>query len=185
MAAVLSSSSNLRCLLKLSSKIDNSLQNDALRCIANTVLLNESARVTFVGSEVDGGHVCIDLLQVSPTFVDTLASLTDSQKSSVEHVFLASRILFLCTASASSAAPFIQWLVEHKRPNVPGSGTAVDVIVAKLDDLSELMKEGNTTVKDAITDLLKLTFNLCVHYPKVCFSCTHSVGALLISLPAS
>lgn len=83
-------------------------------------------------------------------------------------MFLASRILFLCTAAVSSAAPFIQWLVEHKRPNVPGSGTAVDIIGVKLDDLSELMKKGNTAVKDAITDLLKLIFNLCVHYPKAC-----------------
>lgn len=86
----------------------------------------------------------------------------------MEHVFLASRILFLCTAAASSAAPLIQWLVEHKRPNVPGSGTAIDIIGTKLDDLVTLMKEGNTAAKDAVTDLLKLIFNLCVHYPKVC-----------------
>lgn len=85
----------------------------------------------------------------------------------MEHVFLASRILFLCTAAASSAAPFIQWLVEHKRVNAPGSGTAIDIIGSKLDDLAGLMKEENTTAKDALTDLLKLIFNLCVHYPKV------------------
>ncbi|KAF8550258.1 hypothetical protein OG21DRAFT_1514209 [Imleria badia] len=150
-ASILASSSNLRCLLRLSTKIDDFTQNDALRCIANTMLLNESARVTFVGSEVDGGNVCIDLLR----------------KTSMEHVFLASRILFFCTAAASSAAPFIQWLVEHKRPNVPGSGTAIDIIGSKLDDLTELMKEGNIAAKDAMTDLLKLVFNLCVHYPKL------------------
>ncbi|KAG9317034.1 hypothetical protein JVU11DRAFT_1216 [Chiua virens] len=150
-ASTLGTPSNLRCLLKLSAKIDNSRQNDALRCIANTVLLNESARVTFVGSVVDGGSACINLLQ----------------KSSTEHVFLASRILFLCTAAASSAGPFIQWLVEHKRPNAPGSGTAIDIIGAKLDDLVELMKEGNLVAREATTDLLKLIFNLCVHYPKL------------------
>ncbi|KAH0839525.1 guanine nucleotide exchange factor [Lanmaoa asiatica] len=151
-ANILGTPSNLRCLLKLSTKIDNSPQNDALRCIANTILLNEPSRVTFVGPGVDGGNVCIDLLQ----------------KSSTEHVFLASRILFLCTAAVSSAVPFIQWLVEHKRPDVPGSGTAIDIIGSKLDDLVELMKEENPAAKDAITDLLKLIFNLCVHYPKVC-----------------
>ncbi|KAN0097895.1 Guanine nucleotide exchange factor [Tylopilus felleus] len=150
-ASILGTSSNLRCLLKISAKIDDSVQNDALRCIANTVLLNEFARATFVGPEVDGGDVCVDLLR----------------KSTIEHVFLASRILFLCTASASSAASFIQWLVEHKRLDVPGSGTAVDVIGTKLDDLTEMMKEGNITTKGAITDLLKLIFNLFLHYPKL------------------
>ncbi|KAG8218233.1 guanine nucleotide exchange factor [Butyriboletus roseoflavus] len=150
-ASILGTSSNLRCLLTLSTKIDDSLQNDALRCIANTVLLNESARVTFVSPEVDGGNVCVDLLQ----------------RSTMEHVFLASRILFLCTADGSSAAPFIQLLVEHKRVHAPGSGTAIDIIGSKLDDLAELMKEENTAVKDAITDLLKLIFNICVHYPKL------------------
>lgn len=92
----------------------------------------------------------------------------------MEHVFLASRILFLCTAAASSAASFIQSLVEHKRPNAPGSGTAVDMIGAKLDDLTEALKEGNNATKDAMTDLLKLIFNLCVHYPKVCAVCLGS-----------
>lgn len=65
-ARVLGTALNLRSLLKLSYKIDDSLQNEALRCIANTVLLDESARVTFVGPEVDGGSVCVGLLQVSP-----------------------------------------------------------------------------------------------------------------------
>ena len=105
-----------------------------------------------------------------PPFLILLPSHVDPQKSSTEHVFLASRILFLCTAAASSAGPFIQWLVEHKRPNVPGSGTAIDIIGTKLDDLLESMKEGNAAAKDAITDLLKLIFNLCVHYPKVCIA---------------
>jgi hypothetical protein len=76
----------------------------------------------------------------------------------------------------SSAAPFIQWLVEHKLPNVPGSGTAIDIIGTKLDDLIELMKEGNTATKDAITDLLKLIFNLFCHYPKVSARCMACVG---------
>ncbi|KAF8122805.1 guanine nucleotide exchange factor [Boletus edulis] len=150
-ASILGTSPNLSCLLNLSTKIDDSVQNDALRCIANTVLLDEPARVTFVGAEVGGSNICIDLLR----------------KPSMEHVFLASRILFLCTASAAAAAPFIQWLVEHKLPNVPGSGTAIDIIGSKLDDLTESIKEGKTAAKDTTMDLLKLIFNLCVHYPKL------------------
>ncbi|KAF9224435.1 hypothetical protein BS17DRAFT_779783 [Gyrodon lividus] len=151
-ACVLGTVSNLRCLLNLSTKVESSPQNDALRCIANTVLLNESARVTFVGNEVDGGNACIDLLQKS---------------FSTEHIFLASRILFLCTATASSAASFIEWLVEHKRPNAPGSGTVIDILGAKMDDLGDPLREGNRAAKEAMTDLLKLAFNICVHYPKL------------------
>jgi hypothetical protein len=89
------------------------------------------------------------------------------QSFSTEHTFLACRILFLCTATASSAASFIEWLVEHKRPNAPGSGTVVDVLGARMDDLSDQLRGGNRAAKEAMTDMLKLTFNLCVHYPKV------------------
>ncbi|KIK95447.1 hypothetical protein PAXRUDRAFT_827008 [Paxillus rubicundulus Ve08.2h10] len=151
-AGVLGTESNLRCLLNLSTTIESSQRNDALRCIANTVLLNESARITFVGQDVGGGNVCVDLLQ---------------QSSSTEHTFLACRILFLCTATASSAAPFIEWLVEHKRPNVPGSGTIVDILRARMDDLGGRLGGGNRAAKEAMTDMLKLTFNICVHYPKL------------------
>ena len=112
----------------------------------------------------------------TPPFLIVFHSHIDPQKSTLEHVFLASRILFLCSAAVSSAAPFIEWLVEHKLPNVPGSGTAIDIIGTKLDDLIELMKEGNTATKDAITDLLKLIFNLFVHYPKVSARCMACVS---------
>ncbi|KAF8841321.1 hypothetical protein BDN67DRAFT_967373 [Paxillus ammoniavirescens] len=151
-AGVLGTASNLRCLLNLSTKIESSQRNDALRCIANTVLLNEFARITFVGQDVGGGNACVDLLQ---------------QSFSMEHTFLACRILFLCTATASSAASFIEWLVEHKRPNAPGSGTVVDILGARMDDLSDRLRGGNRAAKEAMTDLLKLTFNICVHYPKL------------------
>ncbi|KIJ19776.1 hypothetical protein PAXINDRAFT_166006 [Paxillus involutus ATCC 200175] len=151
-AGVLGTASNLRCLLNLSTTIESSQRNDALRCIANTVLLNESARITFVGQDVGGGNACVDLLQ---------------QSFSTEHTFLACRILFLCTATASSAASFIEWLVEHKRPNAPGFGTVVDVLGARMDDLSDQLRGGNRAAKEAMTDMLKLTFNLCVHYPKL------------------
>lgn len=59
---------------------------------------------------------------------------------------------------------------------MPGSGTAIDIIGSKLGDLVELMKEEHAAIKDATTDLLKLIFNLCVHYPKVCNSLIAYVG---------
>lgn len=39
--------------------------SEALRCLANTLLLFDHARGTFVGREVNGGDVCFALLDVS------------------------------------------------------------------------------------------------------------------------
>ncbi|KIJ70641.1 hypothetical protein HYDPIDRAFT_105384 [Hydnomerulius pinastri MD-312] len=36
-----------------------------------------------------------------------------------------------------------------------------------MDDLIDSMRDGTPGSKEAMTDLLKLTFNLCVHYPKL------------------
>ncbi|KAH7888128.1 guanine nucleotide exchange factor [Phlebopus sp. FC_14] len=150
-ATVLATPPNLRCLLNLSPKFEKEPENPALRCIANTILLNESARTTLIGNDVGGGTACVDLLQNS---------------TSAEYIFLASRILFLCTVSIYSSASFIKWLVECKRQNVDGSRTAVDIIAMKMDELVSSLVAGND-VKTPMTDLLKLTFNLCVHYPKL------------------
>ncbi|KAG1715685.1 hypothetical protein ID866_1489 [Astraeus odoratus] len=157
-ATVLASPSNLRCLLTIAAtpEVEYLKENNALRCIANTCLLIESARATFIDAEVNGGSICLDLLQKS---------------SSLEAIYLTSRILFLCTASSESSAQFIEWMVENKRPNTPGSGTAIDVIGTKMDELVRCMEAGNSaggaTPEDAMTDLLKLVFNICVHYPKL------------------
>lgn len=85
------------------------------------------------------------------------------QKSmSADQVFLASRILFLCTASAG---PYIQYLVETRH----GSGTSiVEIISGKLDLLTVGILTGAKFAREAMTDLLKLTFNILLHYPKVC-----------------
>ena len=63
----LSSPGNLSTLLVLFSafKDDPDASSEALRCIANALLLVESARSTFIQREVDGGTICISLLEVS------------------------------------------------------------------------------------------------------------------------
>lgn len=38
--------------------------NEALKCVANTLLLNEVARTRLLSEEVDGGNISIDLLEV-------------------------------------------------------------------------------------------------------------------------
>lgn len=157
-AAVLSSPVNLRYLLGIATvpQVENSKENSALRCIANTCLLIESARTTFISPDVNGANVCLDLLQRS---------------SSLESIYLTSRILFLCTASLHSAASLIESMVEKKLHDVPGSGTAVNVIATKMDELVHCMvtrkSTSGTSPEDAMTDLLKLVFNLCAHYPKL------------------
>lgn len=78
-----------------------------------------------------------------------------------------SRILFLCTASRHQSASFLQSIVETQRTHFPGGGTIVDVIALKFENLTASMQAGVHMSRDAMTDLLKLTFNLLVHYPMV------------------
>lgn len=92
------------------------------------------------------------------------------QKStSPDYLFLASRILFLCTASSAHAASFIISLIEDKPSSLPGSRTAsiVDIISSRLDLLTNAILGGVKMSKEAMTDLLKFTFNLLAHYPKL------------------
>jgi Guanine nucleotide exchange factor synembryn len=145
---------------------DPDILSAALRCVANALLLVEEARTTWVAKDVDGGPFCIDLLQVfkyrcGNDFVHPLLSIQTSMM--LDHVFLASRILFLCTASESSSAPFLRSVVEG---NHNGS-TIVDIIAQRLDTLTDHVLARTEMSCEAMTDLLKFTFNLVLHYPKV------------------
>jgi len=153
-AQVLASSPNLKCLIILATKLETTpdASNEALKCVANTLLLSEVARTRLLTEEVDGGNLFIDLLQKSTT---------------PEYIFIASRILFLCTASRHQSASFIQSIVETQRTHFPGGGTIIDVIALKLEDLIASMQAGVNMSRDAMSDLLKFVFNLLVHYPKL------------------
>lgn len=63
---VLATPTNLSTLLSLSNtlKEDNETSNEALRCIANALLLVPDARTTFVQKNVGGGEASVDLLEV-------------------------------------------------------------------------------------------------------------------------
>jgi len=65
-SAFLASSANLSALLGFAStfKDDPEASSEALRCIANALLLIEGGRSTFIGSEVNGGEVCLTMLEV-------------------------------------------------------------------------------------------------------------------------
>ncbi len=68
----LSSPENFSTLLSLSSfyKDDPEASSEALRCIANALLLIESSRETFLKPPVNGGDVCLNVLEVQLLLVN-------------------------------------------------------------------------------------------------------------------
>ncbi|PBL01872.1 hypothetical protein ARMGADRAFT_914871 [Armillaria gallica] len=132
--------------LSISFKDDPEASSEALRCIANTMLLFEHARGIFIGKDVGGGETCVGMLDKSTT---------------PDQVFILSRILFLATVSGPS---WIVSLVEdhnHKRRGI------VDIIANKLDAMLVAIQAGTKLGREATADLLKFTFNLLLHYPKM------------------
>lgn len=88
------------------------------------------------------------------------------QKSGIpERIFLASRLLFLSTVSIFAAGELIKSLVESKPAGHPGN--VIEIIGTKLDHLTRGILTGTKFAREAMTDLLKFTFNLLLHYPKV------------------
>lgn len=152
-SSVIASASNLSILLTVSknfssSNLDASLE--ALRCIANTLLLIESARTTLTSDTVNGGEYAVHLLEKS---------------SSPDVIFIASRILFLASATPATSDSFIVSIVERKP-----SGRAlflVDIISLRLDSLTPELLNGTRMAREALVDLLKFTFNILTHYPKL------------------
>ncbi|KAJ6544071.1 guanine nucleotide exchange factor [Mycena capillaripes] len=137
---------NLSILLELATSLkdDPEASGEALRCIANALLLIERARSVFITKEVNGGETCINLLQKS---------------TNPDQIFILSRILFLATVHPSS---FITSLVEDKRHG----NTVVDIIGGKLDLLIVSLLSGTKMAREALVDVLKFTFNILMHYPK-------------------
>ncbi|KDQ65126.1 hypothetical protein JAAARDRAFT_685310 [Jaapia argillacea MUCL 33604] len=140
----------LRVLFLHYRQSDPEASNEALRCVANALLLIERGRTLWVDEDVGGSEVVIDMLRRS---------------SSPDQIFLACRILFLCTASPSLSSSYITTLVggttSTKTP------TIVELIGSNLDSLTAACQSGASMSKEAMTDLLKFTFNLLNHYPKL------------------
>ncbi|KAI0938907.1 hypothetical protein AcV5_000476 [Taiwanofungus camphoratus] len=149
---VIAAPTNLSSLLALSTSFKDSTDasNEALRCIANAMLLITSARDIFTGKEVGGGEAAVELLEKS---------------THPERIFLASRILFLATVSVASSAEFIKTVVEAKPPG--HSSNIVEIIGTKLENLTRSVLGSAKLAREAMIDLLKFTFNLLLHYPKI------------------
>ncbi|KAF5368987.1 hypothetical protein D9758_003121 [Tetrapyrgos nigripes] len=127
---------------------------EALRCIANTMLLFEQARRTLTTKEVGGGEAVLAMLEKAIT---------------PDQLFILSRILFLATASPSS---FLISLIEDKRHG----RNVIDIISLKLDTAMISILSGQRMAREAMTDLLKFTFNLLLHYPKLAESESQANG---------
>ncbi|KAJ3873519.1 guanine nucleotide exchange factor [Lentinula edodes] len=144
----LTEASSLCTLLELSSSLykeDRNASSEALKCVANTLLLYDHARVTFISKEVGGGEFCASMLEKATT---------------PEQLFTLSRIMFLATASPSS---LILSLVEDKRHG----RTTIDVIAMKIDIVLSNVLGNKAFARDAMSELLKFSFNLLLHYPKL------------------
>ncbi|KAF8830322.1 hypothetical protein HHX47_DHR2000433 [Lentinula edodes] len=143
----LSEAGNLSTLLSLSTSLKDEPEasTEALRCIANTLLLFDHARQTLISKEVNGGDACVSMLDKATT---------------PEQTFTLARILFFLTVSRSA---FIQSLIEEKRPG----RTIVDIIASKLDTTMVSILAGTKFARDAMTDILKVAFNILLHYPKM------------------
>ena len=76
-SSFLATSSNLSTLLGFSKtfKDDPEAVCEALRCIANTLLLIDDARPTFISKDVDGGDTCISMLDVSSPYYTPVLSV--------------------------------------------------------------------------------------------------------------
>ena len=72
----LATPTNLSTLLSLSSalKDDTEASNEALRCIANALLLVPDARNIFVQKDVGGGEASVELLEVNSIPFESLPS---------------------------------------------------------------------------------------------------------------
>ncbi|KAH8115763.1 guanine nucleotide exchange factor [Phellopilus nigrolimitatus] len=157
-STIISKENNLKVLLGAAETlrdVDNEAADDALRCVANALLLIEKGRATWVN--LRGSTHCVNLLEktTSPTCI-----------------FLCSRILFLSTASAASE--LLKGLLDHPADSTSG-GThdsnaqqdIINIISNQLDFLLSSILQNTLMSKEAMTDLLKLTFNLLCHWPKI------------------
>ncbi|KAG8889079.1 hypothetical protein FRB98_005828 [Tulasnella sp. 332] len=112
---------------------------EALRCIANALLLVEAGRSNWVS--IGGAEGCCRILE---------------RECSPDYLFLAARVLFLSTVFQSS---FIVRAVE--------SLGAVTVLANKLDALLVDLQHSRPMSKEAMVDALKYTFNLLLQYPRM------------------
>lgn len=161
---VIAQPENLKSLLAFQSTFKDTPDAalEALRCIANSLLLVDTARSLFLEKGVDGGDTAVSMLEVRRTdLADNHPKLTPPQKAQTpDQLFILSRILFLATAAKS---PYLVTMMEKKF----NGSYIVDIIGSKLECLITPVQTGANLAREAMTDLLKFTFNILLYYPNV------------------
>jgi Guanine nucleotide exchange factor synembryn len=150
---------NLQILLNLGTDSRESHAEaayEAMRCVANALLLIDAGRDTWL--DIQGGEACVEMLEVSPCFIVVLGTniMPNQRSPSPQSIFLASRILFLTTVKQS---PFTRKLVEELR--------IVNIVSQRLDSLMNSILSGQAMAREAMVDTLKFTFNLLLQYPRM------------------
>ncbi|KDQ14105.1 hypothetical protein BOTBODRAFT_110519 [Botryobasidium botryosum FD-172 SS1] len=112
---------------------------EALRCVANALLLKESGRNAWLS--IKGGELCASVML---------------RESESEYTFLVSRILFLVTLKGS---PFMRKAVEEL--------DIIHTLCLRLDCTLAAYIAGQTLSKEALIDLLKVAFNFLLQYPRM------------------
>ncbi|KAF8603417.1 hypothetical protein BDV93DRAFT_523195 [Ceratobasidium sp. AG-I] len=138
---VISTQENLRHFLAFASDLSAAdASKQAMRCIANALLLIPAGRDNFV--EVEGDEFCTRLL------------INDN--SSAEYLFLASRLLFFMSHTDGE---FISRVVrQHRLPNL---------LALRLDTLGSAVLNDTPLAKDALSDMLKLHFTVVAKYARL------------------
>ncbi|KZO93777.1 hypothetical protein CALVIDRAFT_539689 [Calocera viscosa TUFC12733] len=141
-AQVFSQTKNLRAFLKVikSISLPADAQAEAMRCVANALLLVPSAREEWIA--IGGADACIDIIE------------RDSYGP--ETYFPAARIVFLITVART---PYILKMVDQYR--------IMDTLSRRLESIFENFPISATWTREAMTDLLKITFNMTLQYPRI------------------
>ncbi|KAI0693485.1 guanine nucleotide exchange factor [Cytidiella melzeri] len=147
----IATAANLSAILAISEhlKDDIDASNEALRCIANALLLVETARKTFIKKEVGGGETMVEYLE---------------KTTSPDRVFIVCRIMFFLTLSTTAEA-YLRSLVESKPQG--HHSNIVDIIATKLDTLLTSILSSEKMAREAMSEVLKLGWNLVTYYPRV------------------
>lgn len=65
-----------------------------------------------------------------------------------------------------SSADYIRTLVETKPAG--HHSNIIEIIGSKLDNLTSSLLSSEKMAREAMSEILKMSFNLLLHYPKVC-----------------
>ncbi|KAG8692184.1 hypothetical protein FRC08_009956 [Ceratobasidium sp. 394] len=137
---VIATEQNLRHFLAFASDLSNpDASKQAMRCIANAILLIPSGRETLV--DIEGDEFCTRLY---------------INETSTEYLFLASRLLFFM---AHTDGDFVSRVVkQHRLPSL---------LALRLETLAIAAQNDAPMAKDALTDMLKLHFTVVAKYARL------------------